>query len=121
MTYANATNGKLADLETRSPIPGVVARRLMGEHVMIQDLDVSAGASAPMHSHENEQIMVLLSGRWQMTLQDAGAQETRVVTMEPGDVIHLPPNCPHGGEALEDCHILDIFSPPAEATGIDKT
>ncbi len=120
MTHKNALHTKTSDLETRTPIDGVVARRLAGERVMIQDVDIAPGAAAPLHSHENEQIMVLLSGRFRMTVQDAGAEDMRSFVMEPGDVAHLPPNCPHGGEALEPCRILDIFSPPSESTGIDK-
>ena len=119
MSHENAVHTQLAALDTRSPIEGVVARRLAGEKVMIQDLDIAKGASAPLHNHENEQIMVLLSGRFQMTVHDADGAP-RVMDMRAGDVVHLPPNCPHSGTALEDCRVLDVFSPPAEATGIDQ-
>ena len=37
----------------------------------------------------------------------------------PGEVLHLPSNCPHSAEALEETVVLDIFSPPSERTGID--
>ncbi|MFI4891870.1 MAG: hypothetical protein ACIAQ0_00340 [Phycisphaerales bacterium JB058] len=37
-----------------------------------------------------------------------------------GQAIVLPPNVPHGAEALEETIILDLFSPPSEKTGIDQ-
>ena len=120
MTHQNAVHTAIADLDTRSPIEGVVARRLMGEKVMVQDLDVAKGAAAPMHHHPNEQIMILLSGRFRMTVHDADVETPRTFVIEAGEVVHLPSMCPHGGEALEDCRIIDVFSPPSETTGIDK-
>ena len=120
MSHADASHGPIEELDTRTPMDGVLARRLTGENVMVQHLTVAKGAAAPMHHHENEQIMTVLSGAFRMTVQDSNGQ-TRSFTMSPGEILHLPPNCPHGGEAVEDCVILDIFSPPSESTGIDKS
>lgn len=119
MTDIRALKRNVSELPEREPIPGIVARRLAGENVMIQYLSVKKGTTAPQHSHENEQIMVLLEGRMQMIVGDSAKGELTEIEMVRGDVIHYPPNMPHGGEALDDCVILDIFSPPSETTGID--
>ena len=118
MTHTNASHQRIDALETRTPIQGVMARRLMGDKVMVQHVHVSKGAAAPMHSHENEQVMMVVEGSFRMTVED-NSGETRVFDMQPGEILHLPSNCPHGGEAIEDCVIIDIFSPPSETTGID--
>ena len=119
MTHANAVHQRIDALEQRSPIEGVLAHRLTGEKVMVQHLHVTKGAAAPLHHHQNEQIMMVVSGTFRMTVQDAGGGQ-RSFDMGPGEILHLPSNCPHGGEAIEDCVIIDIFSPPSETTGIDQ-
>jgi quercetin dioxygenase-like cupin family protein len=66
---------------------------------------VEAGAAIPMHSHHHEQVAHVLSGRFELTL----AGETRV--LEPGLVAVIPPHVPHGGKAITDCQLLDVFLP----------
>jgi quercetin dioxygenase-like cupin family protein len=111
----------LTDLPAREPIAGVLARKLAGEHVMLQYVTVKKGVSAPQHQHPNEQMMVLIEGRMRMQVGDATKGELTELEMKPGEIIHYPPNMLHGGEALEDSVILDIFSPPSETTGIDNS
>jgi len=31
-----------------------------------------------------------------------------------GEVLQIPPHVPHSAEALEDCIVVDLFSPPRE-------
>lgn len=120
MTDITKLKQSLNDLPANEPIAGVLARKLAGEHVMIQYLKVAKGVSTPQHQHPNEQMMVLMQGRMRMQVGDAAKGELTELEVESGEIIHLPPNMPHGGEALEDCVILDIFSPPSETTGIDR-
>jgi quercetin dioxygenase-like cupin family protein len=65
-------------------------------------------------------MMVLIEGRMRMQVGDAARGELTELEMEAGEINHFPPNMPHGGEALEDCVILDIISPPSDTTGIDS-
>ena len=111
----------LTDLPAREPITGLLARKLVGKHVMIQYVTVKKGVSAPQHQHPNEQMMVLLEGRMRVLVGDVTKGELTELELKPGEVIHYPPNMLHGGEALEDSVILDIFSPPSETTGIDNS
>ena len=111
MTDIEALKKPLSELPAREPIAGILARKLAGERVMIQYLTITKGVSAPQHHHQNEQMMVLLKGRMRMQVGDAAKGELTEIEMNAGQVIHFPPDMPHGGEALEDCEILDIFSP----------
>ena len=119
MTDIASLKRNIAELPKREPVPGLVAAKLSGQNVMIQHVTVQKGTSAPQHHHQNEQIMVLLEGRMILQVGDADKGELTEIDMGPGDVIHLPSGIPHGGEALEDCVVLDVFSPPSDVTGID--
>ncbi len=121
MPQARATRYRLDDLPQDSPAPQVRRRRIMGDKAMIRELVIEKGGSAPIHHHDNEQIIMLLSGRLRVTVGDAEGGGEREVVLEGGDVMVLPSNVPHGAEALEDCRVIDIFSPPSETTGIDQT
>jgi quercetin dioxygenase-like cupin family protein len=66
---------------------------------------VEAGASVPVHTHHHEQVAHVLSGQFELTVAD----ETRV--LEPGTVAVIPSNVPHGGRALTECQLLDVFCP----------
>jgi quercetin dioxygenase-like cupin family protein len=62
----------------------------------------------PIHSHIHEQVAHVLKGRFELTVGD----ETKV--LEPGIVAVIPPNLPHGGKAITDCELLDVFHPERE-------
>ena len=121
MPNARATTYPLEDLPQDSPIPRVRRRRIMGEKAMLSEITMEKGCEAPVHQHENEQFIVMLSGKLRVTLGDAEDGGNREVVLEAGEVMHLPSNVPHGGCALEDCRLIDIFSPPSETTGIDQS
>lgn len=116
----HALKVRLDDLPTESPTPGLVRRRIIGEHAMISDVRVQPGFVLEPHSHANEQMAIVLSGRcvFQLPQPDGSVRELELVT---GDVLVIPPNAPHGVKMLEPTHILDIFSPPSQKTGIDKS
>lgn len=120
MPHARATTYRLEDLPQDSPAPQVRRRRIMGEKAMISELVIEKGGSAPIHHHDNEQIIMLVSGKLLVTVGDAEGGGEREVVLEGGDVMVLPANLPHGAQALEDCRVIDIFSPPSETTGIDQ-
>lgn len=105
-------------LPVDAPMPRLERRRLIGERAMISHITLHQGCDVPMHAHENEQMSCVLSGRLRFTVREPSGD--RVVDVGPGEVIHLPPNLPHGAVALEETIVLDIFSPPSAATGIDS-
>lgn len=66
---------------------------------------VKAGAAMPLHSHLHEQVAHVLSGQFELTV----AGETML--LEPGKVAVIPPHVQHGGHAITDCQLLDVFLP----------
>lgn len=81
---------------------------------------LSKGFRLATHHHtKNEQMVCVLSDAPEFVLDEGAPTERRVMT--GGQVLVLPPNAPHGCVAHEDTDILDLFSPPSEKTGVDRT
>jgi quercetin dioxygenase-like cupin family protein len=99
-------------------MPLVERRRIIGSQAMLSQVTLRKGCVVPMHSHENEQFACVVSGVMRFGLKDGPSE--RHLTLRAGEVLHLPSSVPHSAEAIEDCVILDIFSPPSEKTGIDR-
>ena len=89
-----------------------LSRRLItGERLMIAHVYLDKGCLVPQHSHENEQLTYILEGRLRFFL---GKDESEVVDVAAGEVLHIPANLPHKAEALEDTLDVDVFSPPRQ-------
>jgi quercetin dioxygenase-like cupin family protein len=89
-----------------------LSRRLItGERLMIAHVYLDKGCLVPQHAHENEQLTYILEGRLRFFL---GEDESEVVDVAAGEVLHIPANLPHKPEALEDTLDVDIFSPPRQ-------
>lgn len=71
-------------------------------------LYLKAGAVVPEHSHDNEQLTMLASGKLQFFL--AGKEQI----VEAGQVLEIPPNVPHSVVAIEDSEAWDVFAPGRE-------
>ena len=88
------------------------ARRLItGDRVMLAHVYLKKGAIVPRHSHENEQITYILEGGLRFWI---GEDESQVIDVMAGEVLHIPSLVQHKAEALEDTLDVDIFSPPRE-------
>lgn len=73
----------------------------------ISFLTMKAGSSFAVHSHENEQVMIVIDGYCDEII------DGKIYRVSKGDVIRLPPNVPHGAFLMEvDCQAIDIFTPP---------
>lgn len=107
-------------LETDHPMPTIARQRVIGERAMVSRVMLAKGCVVPKHAHENEQIACIVSGKIRFALGEPGSDDCCEVTANGGDVLMLPSNLPHSAEALEETVVLDVFSPPSEATGIDK-
>lgn len=77
----------------------------LGENLSIARLEVKQGAATRMHSHENEEVVVVLKGVWQFFLP------TGDVTLHANQMLSIPPGTEHGSRVLEDVVALDICSP----------
>jgi quercetin dioxygenase-like cupin family protein len=85
--------------------PGIRARIINTESMSVSYVNLDAGADMPEHSHINEQIVSLIEGRMELTVDG----KSRV--LEPGMVEVLRSNVPHAARALTDCRVIDVFCP----------
>ena len=98
-----------AELPVLPLVDGIVLRPVIGERLNIQEVTLEPGATAPVHTHDEEQLGYVVSGEIDFT----DGEETR--RLGPGDFYYAPSGSPHGATALEGgCVVIDAFSPPRE-------
>ena len=95
---------KIAEIPQKEVIKGFTARFVHTENLTLGYWDATEGAILPMHSHFREQITTVIEGKFELTI----GEETQVY--EAGLVAVIPPHVLHGGKALTDCKLFDIFS-----------
>ena len=93
------------DTPVREIFPGYRARLVHSDRMTFSYVDVDAGASFAEHDHPHEQVIHLLEGDFEVTIDG----ETRV--MRAGEVAVVPPHARHRGTAITKCRILDAFAP----------
>lgn len=89
-------------------IPGYHVRFVHSDTMTIAYWQIEAGSSLPEHSHPHEQILNLMEGEFELTVDGVPHHLT------PGNVFVLPGGVSHGGKALTDCQIIDVFHPVRE-------
>jgi quercetin dioxygenase-like cupin family protein len=88
---------------------GVSNRVAWGEKIMLSFMDLAPRSIIPSHSHPHEQMGIVLSGKFELTI----GEESRL--LEEGDAYLIPSNVEHSVRVLESqACALDIFSPPRE-------
>jgi quercetin dioxygenase-like cupin family protein len=93
-------------------LKGAITRRLISaERMMIAQVFLRKGDDVPRHSHHNEQISYIVTGKLRFVLGEHGERE---IIVGAGEVLVIPPNLPHAAVALEDTLDVDVFSPPRE-------
>lgn len=89
--------------------PGIKRQTITTGATMYQmRAELDAGSRLPVHSHPQEQVAHVLSGRIRFQVDG----ETREVGA--GESLYLASNVPHGAETLEAAVVIDTFSPPRE-------
>jgi quercetin dioxygenase-like cupin family protein len=114
-----ATINKVDCVPADNPIALLTRRRVFGDKMLWAYVDLAQGCNVANHSHENEQIAFVISGRVLWRIGEAGEPDYREQEVGGGTVVHLPSGLKHGVEALEDSIILDVLSPPGQM-GIDN-
>jgi len=85
---------------------GVVARTVDGERLTLAVVELEPGSVVPEHSHDNEQLGMVLAG----SLEFRVGGETRELTA--GGTWRIPPNVPHEVRAgPEGAVAIDVFAP----------
>jgi len=99
---------KWSEIAAEQMNPLVSRKAIHGETITIARLVLRKGAVVPVHSHVNEQIANLEAGKLRCVVN---GEET---ILQGGESLQIPPNVPHMVEALEDCAVIDVFSPVRE-------
>lgn len=111
MDVLGATRHRWSDLPKEELKPDLHRRLVTTERMMLAHVYLDKGCLVPRHSHENEQLTYILEGTLRFWL---GEDESEVVDVAAGEVLHLPSWLPHKAEALEDTLDVDIFCPPRQ-------
>jgi len=106
-----ATRYRWEDLPKEQLKPDLERRLISTERMMLAHVYLEQGCVVPKHSHENEQLTYILEGALRFWL---GEDESEVVDVAAGEVLHLPSQLPHKAEALERTLDVDIFCPPRQ-------
>lgn len=102
--------GRFVDVDAIAAVemlPGLNFRPVLGDGAIVNVVHFDPHTEAPMHSHVEEQIVIVVEGEFDFTIDGA----TR--TMRAGDVAVIPSWVPHGARTRDlPCKELDVFTPP---------
>ena len=98
----------ISKIEPKEIIKGFKGRFIHTENTTLAFWEVEKGASIPLHSHIHEQTTQVVEGKFELTVDD----ETKIY--ENGLVAVITSNVVHGGVALSNCKLFDVFSPVRE-------
>jgi quercetin dioxygenase-like cupin family protein len=97
-----------ADIDVKEIAPGFFSKLIHTDTNTINFIEVKAGCSVPLHRHVHEQLSFVLEGIFEMTVNGQPQQ------LDKGLYCIIPSNVEHGGIAITDCKLIDIFSPARE-------
>lgn len=83
----------------------IFRRYVTGDGVTIARFQLAKGGVVPRHSHPNEQLSCVFSGKLEFKFDD------RTVVVGPNEVMQIPGGVPHEVAVLEHCLVMDVFSP----------
>lgn len=97
------------DIPVKEIAPGFFSQLIHTENNTINFVKIKAGCSIPVHQHIHHQCAFALDGKFELVVNG----DPQI--LEPGARFAVvPSNVPHGGRAITDCVLLDIFSPIRE-------
>ena len=111
MNSPKATLYRWEDLPQEQLKPDLGRRLISTERLMLAHVYLEKGCVVPKHSHENEQLTYILEGLLRFSL---GEDQSEVVDVAAGEVLHIPSHLPHEAEAIETTLDVDIFCPPRQ-------
>lgn len=101
-------NHNLKDIPSKEVFPGFVGQFIHSEQMTFAYWKIKKGSALPEHSHVHEQVVNMLEGEFELTVEG----KSNILT--PGMVYTIPSNIKHAGRSISDCKILDVFSPVRE-------
>jgi quercetin dioxygenase-like cupin family protein len=98
----------LSTIEEKEIVKGYHAKFIHSENMTTAFWRVEAGEKLPEHEHEHEQVSIVISGKFEMVLDE------KKQILDEGMIALIPSNIKHGGKAITDCEIRDVFYPVRE-------
>lgn len=96
------------DIAVKEIAPGFFSKLIHTDTNTVNFIEVAAGCSVPLHRHIHQQMSFVLKGIFEMTVNGESKQ------LDNGQYCIIPSNVEHGGIAITDCRLIDIFSPVRE-------
>tara|TARA_B110000914_G_scaffold208827_1_gene206607 strand:- start:4469 stop:4780 length:312 start_codon:yes stop_codon:yes gene_type:complete len=101
----------IKELKSNEIMPGFHGRIIHGADFTSVYWEVDKGSSLPEHNHINEQLMHVIEGKFEFTING------KIHLCDKGSTFQIPSNVPHSGKAITDCIIMDFFSPKRDDLG----
>ncbi|MBI5634403.1 MAG: cupin domain-containing protein [Nitrospirae bacterium] len=100
------THYRRSDLSLRAAVPGAKMWAVGLEKSMLTYFEMEGNTAFPEHSHESEQITMVLEGELTFIV------DARHITVRPGEVIAIPSNVVHCvSTGTAPCKAVDAWSP----------
>jgi len=96
------------DIDTKEIAPGFFSKLIHTETNTINFIEVKAGCAVPQHKHMHQQCSFVTEGEFELTVNNVPQM------LDKGSFAVIPSNVWHGGKAITDCKLIDIFSPVRE-------
>jgi quercetin dioxygenase-like cupin family protein len=100
-----------SDVPREQVTPQLSRQLVSGERLMVAQVALEKGCVIPAHEHVHEQITHVVEGHLRLVV---GTDAPETFDLRAGDILHIPSNVRHAGEAFADCKVFDFFSPPRE-------
>jgi hypothetical protein len=98
----------LQPVPPREIFPGFNVRFVHSGFMTFAHWWIKSGALLPEHSHPHEQVVNMIEGVFELTIDGQTNQ------LGPSMVAVIPPHAVHSGRAITDCRIIDAFYPIRE-------
>lgn len=98
----------LNEIKGKELTKGILGKYVHGSGMTAGWVTIKAGSDLAVHQHPHEQITIMLEGKMEMKVGDD------IHHLEPGAILVIPSNTPHGAVAHTDCTLIDVFNPIRE-------
>jgi quercetin dioxygenase-like cupin family protein len=98
----------LQQLPAKEMFPGFFGKFIHTADCTVAYWQITAGASIPLHKHIHQQIMHIIDGEFEFTINGTTSLYTKDM------IVVIESNVEHCGKAITNCVIMDVFTPIRE-------